>query len=74
MDVLNAIQTLGYPVVVSIALAYFCKYMIDQQQKNVEKMFEMYAKANEDNREAIRANTEAINRLCDKLEKEDKDE
>ena len=47
MDVLNAIQTLGYPVVVSIALAYFCKYMIDQQQKNVEKMFEMYAKANE---------------------------
>lgn len=72
MDVLNAIQTLGYPVVVSIALAYFCKYMIDQQQKNVEKMFEMYAKANEDNKEAIRANTEAINKLCDMLEEKEK--
>ena len=74
MDVINAIQTLGYPIVVSLALAYFCKYMIDMNNKNIEKMFEMYAKANEENRTAIEACTKAIDRLCDRLEKENKDE
>ena len=72
-DVMTAIQTLGYPIVVSIGLAWFCKYMIDQQQKNVDKMFEMYAKSNEENREAIKANTEALNRLCERLDKEEKE-
>ena len=33
-----------------------------------ELMFEMYDKANTENREAIKACTEAINKLCDKLD------
>ena len=69
-EVMTAIQTLGYPIVVSIGLAWFCKYMIVQQQKNIDKMFAMYDKCNEENREAIKANTEALNRLCEKLDKE----
>ena len=67
-DVTTMISTLGFPVVSCIALFFGCKYMIDQQQKNTDKMFELYDKANNENREAIKACTEAINKLCDKLE------
>lgn len=67
-EVMTMISTLGFPIVACIGLAWFCKYMLDQQQKNVDKMFEMYDKSNAENREAIKACTEAINRLSDKLE------
>lgn len=67
-DVVTMISTLGFPIVASIALFFGCKYMMDQQQKNTDKMFELYDKANFENREAIKACTEAINKLCDKLE------
>lgn len=62
------ISTLGFPIVSAVAMFVGCKYLLDNQSKQVDKMFELYDKANNENREAIRANTEAINRLCDKLE------
>jgi hypothetical protein len=68
-NVINAISTLGFPIVACIALFVGCKYMLDNQQRNTDKMFEMYDKANTENREAIKACTEAINKLCDKLER-----
>lgn len=62
------ISTLGFPIAACVALFVGCKYMLDNQQKNTDKMFEMYDKANTENREAIKACTEAINKLCDKLD------
>lgn len=67
-EVMTMISTLGFPIVACVGLAWFCKYMLDQQQKNVDKMFEMYDKSNAENREAIKACTDAINKLSDKLE------
>jgi hypothetical protein len=67
-SVTTVISTLGFPIAACIALFVGCKYMLDNQQKNTEKMFEMYDKANIENREAIKACTEAINKLCDKLD------
>lgn len=64
----TVISTLGFPIAACIALFVGCKYMLDNQQKNTDKMFEMYDKANTENREAIKACTEAINKLCDKLD------
>ena len=52
----------------AVAMFFGCKYMLDNQQKNTDRMFELYDKANNENREAIRACTDAINKLCDKLE------
>lgn len=63
------IQSIGFPIAACIALFLGCKYMLDNQQKNTDKMFEMYEKSNNENREAIKLNTEAINRLCDRLDK-----
>ena len=64
----SLIGSLGFPVVVSLILFFGCKYMLDQQQKNTDRMFEMYEKSNTDNRNAIIACTEALNRLSDKLD------
>lgn len=67
-NIATLISTLGFPIVACIGLAWFCKYMIDQNNKHIEKMFEMYDNANKENREAIEANTKVIARLCDKLD------
>lgn len=67
-DIPSMISTLGFPIVACIGLGWFCKYMIDQNNKNVERMFALYDKANTENREAIKACTDAVNKLCDKLE------
>lgn len=71
-DITTMISTVGFPIVACVGLGWFCKYMIDQNNKNIERMFEMYAKANDENRIAIERMTEAVNKLCDRLEKEDK--
>lgn len=70
-NIASLVSTLGFPIVACIGLAWFCKYMIDQNNKHIEKMFEMYDNANKENREAIEACTKAIDRLCDKLDKEE---
>lgn len=71
-NIATLISTLGFPIVACIGLAWFCKYMIDQNNKHIEQMFAMYAQANQENRSAIEANTKVLERLCDKLDKEDK--
>ena len=65
---MTLISTLGFPIVSAIALFFGCKYMLDNQQKNTDRMFDMYEKSNQENREAIKAVTEAVNKLCDKLD------
>lgn len=67
-EIVSVISSLGFPIVACIALGWFCKYMIDNNNKNIEKMFSMYDKSNEENRDAIKNMTEAVNKLVDKLD------
>lgn len=67
-EIATLISTLGFPIVACVGLGWFCKYMIDNNNKNIEKMFDMYDKSNEENREAIKALNESVSRLCDKLD------
>lgn len=69
-EVIQAISSLGFPIVACIGLAWFCKYMIDNNNKHINKMFDIYEQANRENREAINACTRAIDKLCDKLDEE----
>ena len=71
-DIMTAISTVGFPIVAAVGLGWFCKYMIDQSNANIQRMFDMYEKSNSENREAIEKMTVAVDRLCDKLDKEDK--
>ena len=67
-DIVTLISTLGFPIVAAVALFFGCKYMLDSQQKNTDRMFDMYDKSNQENREAIRSMTDAVNKLVDKLD------
>lgn len=62
------ISSLGFPIIAAVAMFVGCRYLLDNQTKQVDKMFELYDKANTENREAIRACTEALNRLSEKLD------
>lgn len=62
------ISTLGFPIISAVALFFGCRFLLEQQQKNVDRMFDMYDKSNLENREALKAVTEAVNRLSDKLD------
>lgn len=66
------INSVGFPVSACVGLGWFCKYMIDQSNRNIQRMFEMYDKANTENRQAIEKMTIAVDKLCDKLDKEEK--
>lgn len=66
----NMISTLGFPIAACIALFFACRYMLQMQEKNTNRMFEMYEKSNAENREAIKANTDALNKLCEVLRDE----
>ena len=64
----TVISTLGFPIAMCILLFAGCKYMLDNQQKNTDKMFEMYEKSNTEIKDLIKSNTDAINKLCEKLD------
>ena len=68
-DVVSVISSLGFPIVACIGLAWFCRYMIDTNNKNIEKMFALYEKSNEENREAIKTLTNVVEKLNDNLER-----
>lgn len=72
IDIVTTISTLGFPIVACIALGWFCKYMIDNNNKNIERMFEMYDRSNSENREAIKNLTDAVNKLNESLERREK--
>lgn len=67
-DVLQAISTVGFPIVSCVALGWFCKWMIETNNKNIEKLFDLFAQSNKDNREAIDNNTKVLESLRDKLD------
>lgn len=67
-DIVTIISTLGFPICAAVGLFFACRYLLEVQQKNVDKMFDMYDKSNSENREAIKACTEALNRLSEKLD------
>lgn len=69
-DIATIISTLGFPIVACIGLALFVKSMVDQNMKNIERMFTLYETANKENREAIEACTRAVDKLCEKIDKE----
>ena len=70
-DIATLISTVGFPIVACIGLAWFCRYMIDQNNQHIEKMFILYDTANKENREAIEACTKAVEKLCDRIDKEE---
>lgn len=72
-EILNAIATVGFPIVSCIGIAWYAKYTNDNyrndmKESNAQHKEEMYQMS-----QTLQNNTLALQKLCTMLEKEEKD-
>lgn len=67
---LQAITTVGFPIVMCGAIAYYVKYMTDKHREEVEKLNEQHKEEMLDIVKAVDNNTLALTKLCERLDKE----
>ena len=70
-DVLNAITTVGFPIVCCIVMAWYVKYSTDQNKEEVQKLNEQHREEMKEVTTAINNNTLALQKLCDLMKTED---
>lgn len=69
-SVLQAITTVGFPIVCCIAMAWYVKYSTDQSRDEVAKLNEQHKQEMSDVTQAINNNTIALTKLCDLMKQE----
>ena len=70
-DVLNAITTVGFPIVCCVAMGWYVKYSTDQNKEEVYKLNEQHKQEMSEVTQAINNNTIALQKLCDLMKTED---
>lgn len=59
------VSTVGFPIAMTMAMAYFVKYTIDQNNARIDKMNEQHQTEMDRVTEALNNNTLAIQHLTD---------
>lgn len=67
---LQAITTVGFPIVMCGAMAYYVKNMTDKHREEVAKLNEQHTEEMLDIVKALDNNTLALTKLCERLDKE----
>lgn len=67
---ISAVTTLGFPVVMCGAMAYYVKYITDKHREEVAKLNEQHKQEMLDIIKAVDNNTIALTKLCERLDKE----
>lgn len=67
-DIMTAITTVGFPIVMCLACAWYIKYTTDKQREEVKSINELHAKEMDKVTEAVNNNTVALTRLVDRLD------
>ena len=70
-DILSAITTVGFTIVMCFACAWYIKYTNDKQREEVEKLNDQHAKEIDKVTEAINNNTVALTKLAERLDGND---
>lgn len=70
--IIAAIGSLGFPIIACLALGWYVKYMTDNSNTRMDNIQKEHKEEVTKMTEALQNNTLAIQRLCDKLDKEDK--
>lgn len=70
-DIVQIISTLGFPIAACIGACFFIKYQFDSYAKQLEDMRKDHKEEIGKMTEALNNNTLVIQRLVDKLDKED---
>jgi hypothetical protein len=68
--ILQAITTVGFPIVCCGAMMWYVKYSTDQNRDEVSKLNEQHKQEMTEVTQAINNNTMALQKLCDLMQKE----
>ena len=67
MDVLNVIQSVGFPIACCVFLGYFIKTQNAQYREDVKEITEKYEKAVREFSKSLDSNTQVLTRIEAKL-------
>lgn len=67
MDVLNVIQSVGFPIACCVFLGYFIKTQNAQYREDVKEITEKYEKAVKEFSKSLDSNTQVLTRIEAKL-------
>lgn len=65
--ILQAITTVGFPIVCCGAMMYYVKYSNDRNREDIQKLNSDHKEEMNQITQALNNNTIALQRLCDKL-------
>lgn len=66
----QAVTTIGFPIVMCGAMAWYVKYITDKHREEVTKLNEQHQQEMDKVTTAINNNTLALTKLCERMEKE----
>lgn len=69
-NILQAITTVGFPIVCCGAMMYYVKYSNDRNREDISKLNSDHKEEMNQVTQALNNNTLALQKLCDKLGKE----
>lgn len=69
-DIVSMITTVGFPIVACLFMGWYVKYQTDNYRSEVKDMQKEHKDEIQKVTEALNNNTLALQRLCDKMEKE----
>lgn len=67
--ILQAVGTLGFPIVCAIAMAWYVKYMTDRNREDIDKLNEQHQQEMKEVTTALNNNTLALQKLSDVIGK-----
>ena len=67
-DIVQIINTVGFPIGCCIAMGYFYKYITDKDREEREKMSNQHREEMREVTEAVNNNTLAVQKLCERIE------
>lgn len=66
-NIVSAITTVGFPIVMCCAMGWYVKYITDKNRDEITKLNEQHKNEMNDVTVAINNNTIALQKLCDKI-------
>lgn len=66
-SILEAVTTVGFPIVCCCAMGWYVKYSTDKNREELSKINAQHQEEMEQVTEALNNNTLALQKLCDKL-------
>lgn len=72
-EIMNAIATVGFPIVCCLAMAWYVKYTTDKNREEIHNLNEVHKTEMLEVTNAINNNTLALQKLCDLINAKESD-